>query len=107
MDDYTAMALGCDMLVHYGHSCLVPVDQTAIKTLYVFVEISIDPAHLAATIRANFPSEKDEFRAKILGGSQNAAGKRAEVGRNSWSSTYPDWRRGRANECSISYRCEW
>ncbi len=56
-----------------------PVDQTAIKTLYVFVEISIDPAHLAATIRANFPSEKEDFRAKILGGSQNAAGKRAEV----------------------------
>lgn len=22
VDDYTAMALGCDMLVHYGHSCL-------------------------------------------------------------------------------------
>lgn len=68
VDDYTAMALGCDMLVHYGHSCLVPVDQTAIKTLYVFVEISIDPAHLAATVRANFPCDKHEFRAKILGG---------------------------------------
>jgi len=22
IDDYTALALGCDMLVHYGHSCL-------------------------------------------------------------------------------------
>lgn len=22
IDDYTAVALGCDMLVHYGHSCL-------------------------------------------------------------------------------------
>jgi len=22
VDDYTAVALGCDMLVHYGHSCL-------------------------------------------------------------------------------------
>lgn len=22
VDDYTAMALGCDMLIHYGHSCL-------------------------------------------------------------------------------------
>ncbi|KIS69059.1 2-(3-amino-3-carboxypropyl)histidine synthase [Mycosarcoma maydis] len=79
VDDYTAMALGCDMLVHYGHSCLVPVDQTAIKTLYVFVEISIDPAHLAATIRANFPNDRHDFRAKILGGSQSAAGKRSEV----------------------------
>ncbi|PWN50397.1 hypothetical protein IE53DRAFT_387292 [Violaceomyces palustris] len=69
VDDYTAMALGCDMLVHYGHSCLVPVDQTSIKTLYVFVEISIDPSHLAATVRANFPSDREEFRSTILGGS--------------------------------------
>jgi 2-(3-amino-3-carboxypropyl)histidine synthase len=22
IDDYTALALGCDMLIHYGHSCL-------------------------------------------------------------------------------------
>ena len=22
VDDYTAKALGCDMLIHYGHSCL-------------------------------------------------------------------------------------
>ena len=25
VDDYTAKALGCDLLVHYGHSCLVPI----------------------------------------------------------------------------------
>jgi hypothetical protein len=25
VDDYTAASLGCDFLVHYGHSCLVPV----------------------------------------------------------------------------------
>jgi len=22
IDDYTARALGCDMMIHYGHSCL-------------------------------------------------------------------------------------
>ncbi|KDE03185.1 hypothetical protein MVLG_06305 [Microbotryum lychnidis-dioicae p1A1 Lamole] len=55
IDDYTARALGCDMMVHYGHSCLVPVDTTTIKTLYVFVEISVDRPHLAASIRHNFP----------------------------------------------------
>jgi 2-(3-amino-3-carboxypropyl)histidine synthase len=22
VDDYNAVALGCDMLIHYGHSCL-------------------------------------------------------------------------------------
>ncbi|KAK4058001.1 Diphthamide biosynthesis protein 1 [Microbotryomycetes sp. JL221] len=55
IDDFTARALGCDMMVHYGHSCLVPVDTTTIKTLYVFVEIAVDRAHLAATVRHNFP----------------------------------------------------
>jgi 2-(3-amino-3-carboxypropyl)histidine synthase len=70
VDDYTARALGCDMLVHYGHSCLslfgplhcckadcraVPVDQTSIRTLYVFVEITVDRRHLAETVRYNFP----------------------------------------------------
>jgi 2-(3-amino-3-carboxypropyl)histidine synthase len=54
IDDFTARALGCDFLVHYGHSCLIPVDQTPIKTLYVFVDIQIDPPHLLATIRRNF-----------------------------------------------------
>lgn len=42
MDDYTARALGCDFLVHYGHSCLVPVQSTKIGTLYVFVDIKFD-----------------------------------------------------------------
>ncbi|KAG0149718.1 hypothetical protein CROQUDRAFT_653274 [Cronartium quercuum f. sp. fusiforme G11] len=55
VDDYTARSLGCEMLVHYGHSCLIPVDQTSIKTLYVFVEIGIDRSHLRDTVRANFP----------------------------------------------------
>ncbi|GAA5826753.1 hypothetical protein JCM3770_001461 [Rhodotorula araucariae] len=55
IDDYTARALGCDMMIHYGHSCLVPVDTTTIKTLYVFVEIAVDRQHLAATVRLNFP----------------------------------------------------
>ncbi|KAJ8698033.1 Diphthamide biosynthesis protein 1 [Pleurotus ostreatus] len=66
VDDYTAVALGCDMLVHYGHSCLVPMDQTTIKTLYVFVEIGIDSTHLVQTIRANFPDTRNEFHEALL-----------------------------------------
>ncbi|KAK5132054.1 Diphthamide biosynthesis protein 1 [Meristemomyces frigidus] len=54
IDDYTARALGCDLLVHYAHSCLIPVNVTAIKTLYVFVDIAIDTPHLLATITQNF-----------------------------------------------------
>ncbi|KAK4945806.1 Diphthamide biosynthesis protein 1 [Elasticomyces elasticus] len=54
IDDYTARALGCDMLVHYAHSCLIPVSVTQIQTLYVFVDIGIDTEHLLATIERNF-----------------------------------------------------
>ncbi|GAA97434.1 uncharacterized protein L969DRAFT_94483 [Mixia osmundae IAM 14324] len=63
IDDFTARALGCDMLVHYGHSCLIPVDTTQIRTLYVFVEISVDRLHLAETVRQNFPRiAREELR---------------------------------------------
>ncbi|PKS06775.1 hypothetical protein jhhlp_006849 [Lomentospora prolificans] len=58
IDDYTARALGCDLLVHYAHSCLIPVDVTQIKTLYVFVDITIDTAHLVASLERNFSSGK-------------------------------------------------
>lgn len=41
--------------IHYGHSCLVPIDMTTIPTMYVFVEIAIDVAHLVDSILLNFP----------------------------------------------------
>lgn len=53
IDDFTARSVGCDMMIHYGHSCLVPVDVTSIKTLYVFVDISIDLTHFVETVRKN------------------------------------------------------
>ena len=46
VDDLGAQALGCQLLVHYGHSCLVPIQHTVIPCLYVFVEITIDVPHL-------------------------------------------------------------
>ncbi|OLY80550.1 Diphthamide biosynthesis protein 1 [Smittium mucronatum] len=58
IDDYSAVALGCDFMVHYGHSCLVPVSVTLIKTMYVFVEIGINLNKLTETIRFNFSNEK-------------------------------------------------
>jgi len=57
VDDYTARALGCDFMVHYGHSCLVPIDVSSINMLYVFVEIGIDVAHLLRSLKSNFPKE--------------------------------------------------
>lgn len=59
------------MLVHYGHSCLVPIDTTTIRTLYVFVEISIDSEHLVRTIRRNFPSERRTFINDVVGADEN------------------------------------
>lgn len=59
VDDFTAKALGVDLLVHYGHSCLIPVDQTeGVKVLYVFVDIKIDAIHLIETVKLNFTKEQ-------------------------------------------------
>jgi len=74
VDDLGAAALGVDLLVHYGHSCLVPIDLTnggpfaggggvaagarapqPLRVLYVFVDVTFDTAHLVATVKANFP----------------------------------------------------
>ncbi|EWC47540.1 diphthamide biosynthesis protein 1 [Drechslerella stenobrocha 248] len=59
VDDYAARALGCDFLVHYAHSCLIPADVVnGIRTLYVFVAIDIDAAHFVATLTRNFTTGK-------------------------------------------------
>lgn len=58
IDDYTARALECDLLVHYAHSCLIPVSTTTIATLYVFVDITIDTPHLIATLSRNISPGK-------------------------------------------------
>jgi 2-(3-amino-3-carboxypropyl)histidine synthase len=51
IDDFSAEALGADLLVHYGHSCLVPVDVTRLPCMYVFVDIKMDLQHFLATVR--------------------------------------------------------
>ena len=55
VDDYSARALSCDFMVHYGHSCLVPINHMPdIKMLYIFVHIQIDNHHFIDTISFNF-----------------------------------------------------
>lgn len=55
IDDFSARALGCDLMVHYGHSCLIPVDQmNGLKMLYVFVDIKMDTLHLIETVKHNW-----------------------------------------------------
>lgn len=69
VDDFTAKALGCDFLVHYGHSCLIPLQTVAstlangkvFNTLYVFVDIGIDVAHFISSIKLTFPQRSTRF----------------------------------------------
>eukprot|EP00917_Polyrhabdina_sp_WS-2016_P024834 GHVP01053626.1.p1 GENE.GHVP01053626.1~~GHVP01053626.1.p1 ORF type:complete len:383 (-),score=56.07 GHVP01053626.1:1052-2200(-) len=42
VEDRVAELLGCDLLVHYGHSCLVPSTICRIQMLYVYVTIKVD-----------------------------------------------------------------
>ncbi|KAF7995895.1 hypothetical protein HCN44_007002 [Aphidius gifuensis] len=56
VDDYTARALNIDLLIHYGHSCLIPIDQTdGIRVLYIFVDIKIDTAHCIDCLQVTLP----------------------------------------------------
>ncbi|XP_066018711.1 2-(3-amino-3-carboxypropyl)histidine synthase subunit 1-like isoform X2 [Pocillopora verrucosa] len=46
-------------MVHYGYSCLIPIDSTkGIKMLYVFVDIKLDATHFVNTVRHNFEAGK-------------------------------------------------
>ena len=75
VDDLCAAALGCDLLVHYGHSCLVPISKMATDVMYVFVEVTIDTAHLVDTVCLNFPPESKLALCGTIqfGGALNAA----------------------------------
>ena len=57
VDDITAKTLGADFMVHYGHSCLVPINKTLVKAMYVFVEIDVDADHccgcFSCTVKKN------------------------------------------------------
>jgi 2-(3-amino-3-carboxypropyl)histidine synthase len=57
VDDMAARALGCDFMVHYGHSCLIPIEKCEMEMLYVFVQIQIDSKHLIETVKQNLPRE--------------------------------------------------
>ncbi|WVQ85876.1 diphthamide biosynthesis protein 1 [Cryptococcus sp. DSM 104549] len=79
IDDFTAKEMGAEMIVHYGHSCLIPVSQTTLKTLYVFVEIAIDTPHLSLSVRRNFPSTRSAFQRLILGAAPAEPGGRVPI----------------------------
>lgn len=57
IDDFSSQKLGADLLIHYGHSCLVPIGVTRIKVMYVFVEIKFDESHLIQCLTNAFSSD--------------------------------------------------
>jgi 2-(3-amino-3-carboxypropyl)histidine synthase len=52
VEDLTAKSIGAQLLVHYGHSCLVPLQHTVVPCLYVFVEIQMDVMHMVQCLAA-------------------------------------------------------
>ncbi|PIN17868.1 Diphthamide biosynthesis protein [Handroanthus impetiginosus] len=58
VDDLSARALDAHLLVHFGHSCLVPIDCTTIPVLYIFVEIAINTRKLLDELNYNFSADK-------------------------------------------------
>ncbi|XP_059299287.1 uncharacterized protein LOC132051986 [Lycium ferocissimum] len=66
VDDLSARALNADLLIHFGHSCLVPIDSTTIPCLYIFVEISIDVNRLLNELKFNFYDADNETYGDIV-----------------------------------------
>ncbi len=50
IEDITGYLLKADFIIHYGHSCLVPIPETKLKAIYVFVDIMFHVDHLIQTI---------------------------------------------------------
>jgi len=53
IDDLTSKQIGLDLSVHYGHSCLIPTDQTVVTTMYVFVDVAFSVDHFVETVELN------------------------------------------------------
>lgn len=61
IDDLGSKSLECDFIIHYGHSCLVPITETVVKTMYVFVDIEVDLEHLIKTVEFNFEDKSQKI----------------------------------------------
>lgn len=69
IDDTTSSMLNADLLVHYGHSCLVPTSvANKLDTIYVFVTIQINVDSASSSISSyveNLLSNPEPVRGKI------------------------------------------
>ncbi|KAF7382634.1 hypothetical protein HZH66_013036 [Vespula vulgaris] len=69
IDDYTAKALDADFMIHYGHSCLIPIDQTiGIKVLYFVGTLQAIATELKKNgYEVSIPQSKPLSPGEILG----------------------------------------
>ncbi|GAB5372403.1 hypothetical protein AAMO2058_001662400 [Amorphochlora amoebiformis] len=75
LDDHRAKALGCDMMVHYGHSCLIPNDCAKLPTLYVFVTLPLDLNALVDAVNTTLLLNQEKIvRIALMGTIQFAPG---------------------------------
>lgn len=61
IDDIGCKQIGVNLIVHYGHSCLVPINECLLPIMYVFVDIIIDYEDCAKIISENFKKEEKLF----------------------------------------------
>jgi len=66
VDDFTASMLGAQLLIHYGHSCLIPTSTAnMIETIYIFVAIKFDIDHTAHCIKELVNGKESKTFTKI------------------------------------------
>lgn len=91
VDDFTARALGCDFLIHFAHSCLIPITGmlTGIKVMYVFVDIKFDAWHLVESVKHNFDANKRLALASTIQFVTTIAGVRRELESSGYTAVIP------------------
>ena len=91
VDDFTARALRCDFLVHFAHSCLIPVTRmlTGLKVMYVFVDIKFDAWHLIESVKHNFNSSEKIALASTIQFVATISGVRRELESSGYSAVIP------------------
>ncbi|XP_053209660.1 2-(3-amino-3-carboxypropyl)histidine synthase subunit 1-like [Panonychus citri] len=62
IEDYLSSLANCSLLIHFGHSCLIPFNNivAGIKVLYVVVEIQFDYWNFVEMIKLNFDDQKSQ-----------------------------------------------
>jgi 2-(3-amino-3-carboxypropyl)histidine synthase len=66
VDDLAAQRCGCELLIHYGHSCLVPIQHACVRTMYIFVRVSFETEHLIQCIMKEFEERSERIRLYLV-----------------------------------------